>query len=69
MEPNSIDIALTYSVLASGSLALFLIILNAAVYGLTEGKDGPYIKQMIACLVAITVFILSGLAKIIRCVV
>lgn len=66
MKPNGIDIALNYSVFASGGLALFLIILNAAAYGLTEGKGGPYVKQMVACLVAIAVFILSGLAKIIR---
>lgn len=69
MEPNSIDIALNYSVFASGSLALFLIILNVTAYGLTEGKGGPYVKQMVACLVTIIVFILSGLAKIIRYVV
>lgn len=66
MEPNSIDIALNYSVFASGSLALFLIILNAAAYGLTEGKGGPYVKQMVACLVATIVFVLSGMAKLFR---
>ena len=66
MEPNSIDIALNYSVFASGSLALFLIILNVTAYGLTEGKGGPYVKQMVACLVATTVFVLSGIIKIFR---
>lgn len=68
MEPNIIDTALTYSVFASGGLALFLVVLNAAAYGLTEGKGGPYVNQMLACLAAIVVFILSGLAKIVRCV-
>lgn len=68
MEPNIIDVALTYSAFASGGLALFLVVLNAAAYGLTEGKGGPYVKQMVACLAAIVVFVLSGLAKIVRCV-
>lgn len=66
MEPNIIDMALTYSAFASGGLALFLVILNAAAYGLTEGKGGPYVKQMVACLAAIAVFVLSVLAKIVR---
>ena len=66
MEPNSIDIALTYSVFASGFLALFLMLLNAAAYGLTEGKGGPYVKQMVACLVATIVFVLSGIVKLFR---
>lgn len=66
MEPNIIDVALTYSAFAAGGLALFLVILNAAAYGLTEGKGGPYVKQMVACLAAIVVFVLSGLVKIAR---
>ena len=50
----------------SGCFALFLMLLNAAAYGLTEGKGGPYVKQMIACLVATTMFVLSGIVKFFR---
>lgn len=69
MQPNCIDDTINVALAFSGCSALFLILLNAAAYGLTDGKGGPYVKQMIACLAAITVFILSGLAKIVRSVV
>lgn len=68
MQPNCINDTINVVLVFSGCFALFLMLLNAAVYGLTEGKGGPYVKQMIACLVATTVFILSGLAKIVRSV-
>lgn len=69
MQLNHIDNAINVVLIFSGCFALLLVLLNAAAYGLTEGKGGPYVKQMIACLAAITVFVLSGLAKIVRCVV
>lgn len=68
MQPNYIDDMINVVLTFSGCFTLFLMLLNAAVYGLTEGKGGPYVKQMLACLAAIVVFILSGLAKIVRCV-
>ena len=60
---------LNFVLILSGCSAVFLILLNAVLFGVSEGKGGPYVKQMVACLVAITVFVLSWLAKIFRCVV
>ena len=60
---------LNFVLILSGCSAVFLILLNAVLFGVSEGKSGPYVKQMVACLVAITVFVLSWLAKIFRCVV
>jgi len=66
MQPNCIDNTINVTLTFSGCFALFLILLNAAAYGLTEGKDGPYVKQMVACLVAIAVFVFSGIVKFFR---
>jgi hypothetical protein len=66
MQPNYIDNTINIVLAFSGCFALFLMLLNAAVYGLTEGKGGPYVKQMVACLVATTVFVLSGIVKFFR---
>lgn len=66
MQPNYIDNTINIVLTFSGCFALFLMLLNAAVYGLTEGKGGPYVKQMVACLVATIVFVLSGIVKFFR---
>ena len=66
MQPNCIDDTINAVLAFSGCFALFLMLLNAVAYGLTEGKGGPYVKQMVACLVATTVFVLSGIVKLFR---
>lgn len=64
MHSGALDGPLNFVMVSSGCAALLLIALNAWIYGLTEGKDGPYVKQMVACLVAATVFVLSGIVKL-----
>jgi len=66
MQPDFIGGLLDFTMGFSGFAALFFILLNAAIYGAMEGKGGPYVKQMIACLAAITVFIFSCTAKLLR---
>ena len=66
MQPNRIDDTINVILVFSGCFALFLMLLNAAAYGLTEGKGSPYVKQMVACLVATIVFVLSGIVKLSR---
>lgn len=60
---------LNFVLILSGCSAVFLVLLNAVLFGVSEGKGGPYVKQMIACLVAVTVFVLSWIAKIVRYIV
>lgn len=71
MSPDAYILSepLNFVLILSGCSAVFLILLNAVLFGVSEGKDGPYVKQMVACLIAITVFVLSGIAKIVKCVV
>lgn len=58
--------SLNFVLILSGCSAVFLALLNAVLFGVSEGKGGPYVKQMVACLVAVTVFVLSGIAKLFR---
>jgi hypothetical protein len=68
MEPDYVDQILTLTAMSSGCIALFLVLLNSLAYGLDEGRDGPRVKQMVACMVAIVAFVLSLAAKMIRSV-
>ena len=68
MEPDYADQILSLTAMSSGCIALFLVLLNSLAYGLDEGRGGPYVKQMIACMAAIAAFVLSLVAKAIRSV-
>ena len=50
----------------SGFTMLALVVLNALIYGMSEGKNEPFLKQMVACLVSMTVFVASCIVKMFK---